>query len=248
MIRAFLTLCACLLVIPSVAAQESFDQRIASIMAQFEHEPDVRKVQRAAARHAQVNPGSYAQWQSAAAWAHTLPERVKGEVQRLSRDEKDVRTTSSTNSLSELLALDDHLRLDVEVQWDLSKLIFNPDQLKVSREISNLVELREDILTTVNKLYFSRRRIQVERVLNPPQSIRKAVNLSINIASLSADIDALTGGWFSRKLKAAAEKAVADKAAAEKAVADKAAAEKAAADKASAEKAANARKEVPSKR
>jgi hypothetical protein len=148
-----------------------------------------------------VNPGSYEQWLTASNWAHALPERIKGEVQQLTRDEKDVRTTSSTNSLSELLALDDHLRLELEVQWDLSKLIFNPDKLKASKEISNLVELREDILTTVNKLYFARRRVQIERVLNPPQSLRHAVNVALNIASLTADLDALTGGWFSRQLK-----------------------------------------------
>ena len=187
--------------IGSAHAQGAFDARVKELMQQFRHEPSVREVQRAAARHARVNPGAYSHWLAASGWAHILPERVKGEVQHLARDEKDVRTTSSTNSLSELLALDDHLRLEVEVQWDLSKLIFNPDKLKVSKEISNLVELREDILTTVNKLYFSRRRVQIEQLLNPPQNLKHAVNVSLNVRSLTADIDALTGGWFSRELR-----------------------------------------------
>ena len=193
---------------PTVAsAQTAFDARINELMQQFRHEPSIRAVQRAAARHARVHPGAYSHWLAASSWAHALPERVKGELQHLSRDEKDVRTTSSTNSLSELLALDAHLRLEVEVQWDLSKLIFNPDKLKTSKEISNLVELREDILTTVNKLYFSRHRVQVEQILNPPQNLRHAVNVSLNIKSLTADIDALTGGWFSRELRRRAKKA-----------------------------------------
>ena len=187
--------------IGSAHALGAFDARVKELMQQFRHEPSVREVQRAAARHARVNPGAYSHWLAASGWAHILPERVKGEVQHLARDEKDVRTTSSTNSLSELLALDDHLRLEVEVQWDLSKLIFNPDKLKVSKEISNLVELREDILTTVNKLYFSRRRVQIEQLLNPPQNLKHAVNVSLNVRSLTADIDALTGGWFSRELR-----------------------------------------------
>lgn len=190
------------------SAQSAFDARVSELMRQFRHEPSVREVQRAAARHARVNPGAYSHWLAASSWAHALPERVKGELQHLSRDEKDVRTTSSTNSLSELLALDDHLRLELEVQWDLSKLIFNPDKLKASKEISNLVELREDILTTVNKLYFSRRRVQVEQILNPPQNLRHAVNVSLNIKSLTADIDALTGGWFSKEIRKRMKKRV----------------------------------------
>jgi hypothetical protein len=198
-----------LLCVPSgeVTAQGAFDARIRELMQQFSHEPTVREVQRAAARHARVNPGAYHHWLSASSWAHALPERVKGEVQHLARDEKDVRTTSSTNSLSELLALDAHLRLELEVQWDLSKLIFNPDKLKASKEIANLVELREDILTTVNKLYFSRRRVQIEQLLNPPQNLRHAVNVTLNINSLTADLDALTGGWLSREIKRRAKRA-----------------------------------------
>jgi hypothetical protein len=198
-----------LLCIPSgeATAQGAFDARIKELMQQFSHEPTVREVQRSAARHARVNPGAYYHWLSASSWAHALPERVKGEVQHLARDEKDVRTTSSTNSLTELLALDAHLRLELEVQWDLSKLIFNPDKLKASKEIANLVELREDILTTVNKLYFSRRRVQIEQLLNPPQNLRHAVNVTLNISSLTADLDALTGGWLSREIKRRAKRA-----------------------------------------
>ena len=186
------------------SAQGAFDARVNELMQQFRHEPTVREVQRASARHARVNPGAYGHWLAASGWAHTLPERIKGEVQHLSRSEKDVRTTTS---FYEALALDDHLRLELEVQWDLSKLIFNPDKLKVSKEIANLVELREDILTTVNKLYFSRRRVQIEQILNPAQNLRHAVNVSLNIKSLTADIDALTGGWFSREMRRRAKKA-----------------------------------------
>ncbi len=185
-------------------AQGAFDAQVRQLMQHFNHEPSVREVQRAAARHARVNPGAYGHWLAASGWAHTLPERVKGEIQHLSRSEKDVRTTTS---IYEALALDDHLRLELEVQWDLSKLIFNPDKLKASKEIANLIELREDILTTVNKLYFSRRRVQVEQLLNPAQNLRHAVNVSLNIRSLTADIDALTGGWFSRQIRRRAKKA-----------------------------------------
>ena len=200
--------------IPSVSAQTPIPVPVKSdvraqarkVLNHFAAEPSVLQVQRAAARYARLNRGAYRSWVKASNYAHLLPERVKGQVLKLKREEADVRTTSSTQSLSELLAVDDHMRLELEVQWDFSKLIFNPDKLKVSKEISNLVELREEILTTANKLYFARRRLQVLQLLNPPQSVRKAIYLKLRIDSLTADIDALTGGWFSRTLKANAKR------------------------------------------
>ena len=200
--------------IPSAVAQPTpappvldFTAQARAILKRFAHEPPVVRVQRVAARYARVNRGAYRSWIRASNLAHLLPERLKGQILKLKRDERDVRSTSSTQTLSELLALDDHLRLELEVQWDLSKLIFNPDKLKVSKEISNLVELREEILTTVNKLYFARRRLQVVRILTPARNLRQAILLRLRIDALTADLDALTGGWFSRRLRAARHKA-----------------------------------------
>jgi hypothetical protein len=218
MLRLFSAISILLIVSPLVGAQpvavvpqptaatykaQAYKAQAMALLKRFSHEPSVLRVQRAAARYARVNGKAYKSWMKASNWAHLLPERLKGQVLKLNRDERDVRTTTSTDSLSELLTLDDHLRLEVEVQWDLSKLIFNPDKLKVSKEISNLVELREEVLTTVNKLYFARRRLQVEVLINPPRTLRQAVHSSLRVDSLTADLDALTGGWFSRQLKAA---------------------------------------------
>ena len=63
-----------------------------------------------------------------------------------------------------------------------------------------MVELREDILDQVTRLYFERRRIQMELItnefLNPPLMIDK----EMRIAELTALIDALTGGEFSKRI------------------------------------------------
>jgi len=172
------------------------------VLASFAHEPSVLDVQRAAANYAKVSPDAYASWRGQTAWANLLPERLNGEYYYLDRDEKDVRTTQSTGSQAETVSIDDHARYKAVVEWDLSRLVFNPDTLTASRETSRIIERREDLLTTVNKLYFARRQLQADKALRPAGDAKSEIRLALRLASLTADLDALTGGWFSKQLKA----------------------------------------------
>lgn len=187
---------------PLQAASQSPREEAAEILSRFGHEPTVLDVQAAAALYARVNPEAYGRWQGQASWANVLPERLSGEAYHLTRDEKDVRTTQSTLSQSETVALDAHSRFKVLAEWDLSRLIFNPDNLDAAREVSRLVERREDLLTTVNKLYFARRQLQAELALQPPDDPKRALRAQLRLAGLTADLDALTGGWFSQQVTA----------------------------------------------
>ena len=170
------------------------------VLASFAHEPTVLEVQRAAAEYAEVAPEVYASWRGQTEWANLLPERVNGEIYYLDRDEKDVRTTQSTQSQAETVSLDDHVRYKAVVEWDFSRLLFNPDTLTASRERSRIIERREDLLTTVNKLYFARRQLQAETALKPIEDTKRLIRTKLRLASLTADLDALTGGWFSKRL------------------------------------------------
>lgn len=200
-IRALLALLFVLT--PSLASAQTAAQ-VQQILSSFNNEPTILEVQKEAARYARVNPGVYSTWASAASWAHLLPERVKGYIERLDREERDVREfgveDTANATINQLLADDLWVRMRAEVQWDFSKIIFNPDTLKVSKEISNVVELREEILTTVNKLYFARRELQVQLKLNPPDDVQRAIRQQLRIDGLTADLDALTGGWFSAQI------------------------------------------------
>jgi hypothetical protein len=198
-------LLACLMA-PSVLGQpvsgRSAAEEARRVLASFGHEPTILEVQSEAARHGLVDASAYESWRSQTAWANLLPERLNGEYYYLDRDETDVRTTQSTQSVSQTISVDDHARYKAVVEWDLSKLIFNSDTLQASRETSRLVERREDLLTTVNKLYFARRQLQAELVLKPIENTKTLIRTHLRLASLTADLDALTGGWFSRKVTA----------------------------------------------
>ncbi len=186
---------------PAALAEPDPRAQAKQLLARFDHEPSVVEAQRAAASYARVNPDAYSAWVSEAHLAYLLPRRLDGRLRSTTESDKDVRTTSSgSGSLSDLVSDDDELRIELRAEWDLTRLVFNKDAISASRQIERIVNQREDILTTVNKLYFARRQIQVEMELRPPDSIHKALRMQLRVDGLTADLDALTGGWFSREV------------------------------------------------
>ena len=183
-------------------ASETPTQQAASVLHQFGHEPNVLEVQDAAARYALVHPETYDNWLSRAAWSNVLPERLTGELQTTADDDKNVRTAELTGSRTETLDRDAQVRLKLFAEWDLSQLIFDQDEYNAAKELSKIVTRREDLLTTINKLYFARRQLQAMALIAPPKTPAKALKQQIQLAGLTADLDALTGGWFSKEIDA----------------------------------------------
>ena len=64
-----------------------------------------------------------------------------------------------------------------------------------------MVQLRNDVLDEVTKLYFERLRLRDEIAQNPPQETRQMSMKQLRLAELTANIDALTGGYLSRNIK-----------------------------------------------
>ena len=74
------------------------------------------------------------------------------------------------------------------------------DQTTIDSRSKLMVELREDILDQVTRLYFERRRLQLELrndlSIEPPVKIEKQLRL----AELTALIDSYTGGQFGKSV------------------------------------------------
>ena len=91
----------------------------------------------------------------------------------------------------------------VTVSWDLGDLIWNDDQTSIDARSRLLVQLRDDILDEITQLYFERRRLQIELLTDPPKTLQNKLEKELKLQKLTAGIDALTGGWFSKKLSTA---------------------------------------------
>lgn len=167
---------------------------------QFANEPSVREVQEAAMRYALVSDNVLNGYQSSAKWTKLLPRtRVRY------REDVDDDTTVSVNEVGERdLSLDDNQNTNYEMQleWRFDEMLMGPTRIQAIRETSRLVQLRDDILDEATKVYFDRRRVQVDLAMNPPGDAKGRVAKDLRMEELTANLDALTGGWFSQRVKA----------------------------------------------
>ena len=64
-----------------------------------------------------------------------------------------------------------------------------------------MVEMRNDILSEVTRLYFERRKAQIELLRSSELPTKEELDKKLRLHELTALIDRLTGGYFSRSLK-----------------------------------------------
>jgi hypothetical protein len=101
----------------------------------------------------------------------------------------------------DIKAIDD-VRYEWRATWDLSRIVFNPDEISAHLEALRMADVRRDIQLMVIRLYFERKRVMAE--LSPrngvvdrrPASDRQRGNL--RILEIEAELDALSGGAFSQ--------------------------------------------------
>jgi hypothetical protein len=194
-------LCALAVLLPAaVQAQGSMEQRYASLMKRFGDEPGIRTVQEDAIRYASAEPERAASWFTRSAWANIAPRRVRAQ---LDRDYKDNRSATSKDraEISARTDLDDDSLWQFTAEWDLSRLVYNPDMVKAASQAMDLAELREDVLNAVTKIFFERRSLRVELELSPPADFSDFATKRLRVDELTADLDALTGGAFTQRMR-----------------------------------------------
>jgi hypothetical protein len=172
---------------------------LAQIWALFSWEPSALECQKAAVRHGCLRRKQVRSWRGRVRNAAWLPE-VKVGVDRSHGAESRLKGEPGTSSeWAEQKGAD--LSYGMQARWSLDRLIFDPNELKVSREAQRLVELREEVAHQVTRVYYERRRLQVLDAIRPPRTLRSAALRRLALERLTAALDALTGGWFSRELR-----------------------------------------------
>lgn len=169
-----------------------------TLLARYKNEPSIREVQLAAARNVDVNPERMRSWRSRSRLAALAPG-VRAEYRYVGQFDQRLKAGGDAADTQQDTFGTQHRPL-ARVDWDFNRLVFNPDELRVSSEISSLVRLRESVLNQVTKIYYERRRLQVELDLTPPTDISNRVRKELRLQELVADLDSLTGGYFSKKL------------------------------------------------
>jgi hypothetical protein len=89
----------------------------------------------------------------------------------------------------------------LSLTWDLGDIVYNPEAPDLSREVRQVITLRDNMLDEINQLYFDRRRALFALAAYADRSDPEAVALLLRSEELAAGLDAWTGGWFSEHVE-----------------------------------------------
>jgi len=182
---------------PELLAQGQWPA-VHEILANFVHEPTIKQVQESAIRYAEVQPQKIRQWRKQAALQALLPS-----VDFTFDRDKSVDDSIDEGSFPNFQVIptrDMDRNWDFTVEWDLGELIWNDDQTSIDVRSRLMVQLRDDILDEVTRAYFERRRLQLELLTDPPTDPKVGLDKELRLQELTAILDGLTGGWFSRSI------------------------------------------------
>ena len=170
------------------------------LRAAFEGDPPVSVLRAAATALALAEPERARSLVARARWAGLLPEvRVRLD-RRFSRTESLDLGRSAADAFVTPVGVDsiNDMRYEWRATWDLGRIVFNPDEVGASTHALRMAEVRREIETVVIRLYFERRRLKAEALASDATDTTPRVRGEIHIQELEAELDALTGGAFSR--------------------------------------------------
>lgn len=179
-------------------SSEEAAQAVALALAELDGEPSLEELEQAALKIARADPLSVEGWIEATRRSAWLPVLKLSADHKRGRDESLDRDQVGPDEWG--ADTDRGFGVGVSVQWNLSELVFNADEIRVHKALEDRAQRREAILTTLINTWFERRRLQLELKLKPPADPLEYARLRLAVQSLGATIDALTGGLLSRNL------------------------------------------------
>jgi hypothetical protein len=176
----------------------SKDSKDSTIVMYYKEEPKIAEVQQAAIKYAEVESEKIKEWRKKAKMKAILPKLTVG-LDRSESSNYEIYTSATTHYIYE--GPDDKSNgWDVTLSWELGDLIWNDDQTSIDVRSRLMVELRDDILDEVTKLYFERIRVKMELDNLSIEERKKRFEKELRLQELTASLDALTGGYFSQQL------------------------------------------------
>jgi hypothetical protein len=170
----------------------------------FSAEPPIEAVHRIALRYLDLGAARFASLQERVRRRGFLPElEVFGDYggfRSSDEDRDDVAFASGGRHLllDRLSERGRDFLVGAELRWDFSGPVYDPEEIDVSKEVRELIELRDEVLDEINQLYFERRRVLLERARLAEPAGPEGERLLLRALELAAGLDAWTGGWWSR--------------------------------------------------
>jgi len=187
--------------------------KVEEIMGQFAHEPSIEEVQQAALEHAGIHVEDIHKWRKNVRLQALVPE-TKVRWDRYTRENSTYRVTQNIDFRPEpdryVIGPDeyaiynydyDYVKYQLQLDWDLNEFVFSTDQLRVRDESEDLVDFKIKIMEEITKLYYDRRRLQINILMDPTVNLKAQLERELRLQELTALIDSMTGGYFLEQIK-----------------------------------------------
>lgn len=159
-------------------------------------EPSLDELRIQALEHAALRDFDARSLGRRARWSGVLPVLTIRATRGSGHDEELSRLSSGDERLD--VGLNRDLAFEARAVWELDRLIFAEAELRVEQTAQRVRRERAQLLAQITSIYFQRRKLQVAALWAPAGADpAKAALSELAIAELGAQLDALTGGYFS---------------------------------------------------
>ncbi len=163
--------------------------------------PGIAALQQAAIRYAEVEPEKISSWRRLAGKKAWLP-RISLGLNRQTTDLWHWESGSTTKDCDDALRKGhDSFDWGVSLSWELSDIVWSEAQTSIDVRSRLNVQLRNDILDEVTKIYFERMRVKAELEDTEILEKKKRREKQLRLNELDAYLDGLTGGYFCRNIR-----------------------------------------------
>jgi len=180
---------------PRPAATRRVDQSV--VRGLFAADPSVDALREAAAALALAEPERAHSVLIRARAAGWLPE-IRARAERRFGRSESVDLAGAVPTAPVGIDSDNALYYELRVTWDLSRILFNPDEIAAQFQALRTADARREIESLVIRLYFERRRLKAELATADAGDTSSDMRLELRISEVEAELDALTGGAFTR--------------------------------------------------
>ena len=89
----------------------------------------------------------------------------------------------------------------LSVLWNTDQFFYDDEIRYILNQARLTANIKENLLDDVTRIYFQRRRLQLESLASPPNDEISRLSSDLQIAELTGQLDSRTGGWFTKEIE-----------------------------------------------
>jgi hypothetical protein len=186
---------------PALVIYQPPEETLALFKELLTLEPSAREIHKRVIRYADVANGKIKRWHAGSRLAALLPSLSfsKSFSQGASID---IDRGGANDPDQYIIGPEDSSKGGYRtLSWDFGDMIYSSDQTSIDSREKLMVELRNDLLSEATRIYYERRRLQIDLVFTPPVSEQEHLENLLRMDELTALLDGMTDGFLSKRLE-----------------------------------------------